>query len=157
MVPSGEPLPANGSTVNGSSPPDNDKSLLLQMKMKAERNNNLNNGKSSPDSNKHAAEVTGNGEKGGCPSTPILLDTPPPSTKTSAFLKGICDIPQFVLFLRFELRLRGSYILCAICCNSPVVDQASRWLVRYYRLACFSNFLDELLGFNLITCFKNDR
>jgi len=83
---SGEPLPANGSTVNGSSPPDNDKSLLLQMKMKAERNNNLNNGKSSPDSNKHAAEVTGNGEKGGMassPSTPILLDTPPSSSKTS--------------------------------------------------------------------------
>ena len=83
MGPSGEPIPANGSTVNGSSPPDNDKSLLLQMKMKAERNNNLNNGKSSPDSNKHAAEVTGNGEKGGCPSTPILLDTPPSSSKTS--------------------------------------------------------------------------
>ena len=38
--------------------PDNDKSLL---QMKLERNNNIN-GKSSPDSNKHAAEVS-NGEK----------------------------------------------------------------------------------------------
>jgi len=59
-----------------SSPPDNDKSLL-QMKM--ERNNNLN-GKSSPDSNKHAAEVS-NGEKD-IASSPIL-DTPPSSSKTS--------------------------------------------------------------------------
>jgi len=59
-----------------SSPPDNDKSLL-QMKM--ERNNNLN-GKSSPDSNKHAAEVS-NGEKD-MASSPIL-DTPPSSSKTS--------------------------------------------------------------------------
>jgi len=67
-VPSGDP-PV-------SSPPDNDKSLL-QMKM--ERNNNLN-GKSSPDSNKHAAEVS-NGEKD-MASSPIL-DTPPSSSKTS--------------------------------------------------------------------------
>merc|ERR1712079_768437 len=59
-----------------SSPPDNDKSLL-QMKM--ERNNNLN-GKSSPDSNKHAAEVS-NGEKD-IVASPIL-DTPPSSSKTS--------------------------------------------------------------------------
>jgi len=59
-----------------SSPPDNDKSLL---KMKMERNNNLN-GKSSPDSNKHAAEVS-NGEKD-MASSPIL-DTPPSSSKTS--------------------------------------------------------------------------
>jgi len=59
-----------------SSPPDNDKSLLH---MKMERNNNLN-GKSSPDSNKHAAEVS-NGEKD-MASSPIL-DTPPSSSKTS--------------------------------------------------------------------------
>merc|ERR1739838_202405 len=44
-----------------------------------ERNNNLN-GKSSPDSNKHAAEVS-NGEKD-MASSPIL-DTPPSSSKTS--------------------------------------------------------------------------
>ena len=63
--------------VNGAgSPPDNDKSLL---QMKLERNNNLN-GKSSPDSNKHAAEVA-NGEKD--LNSGAILDTPPSSSKTS--------------------------------------------------------------------------
>lgn len=52
-----------------SNSPDNDKSLL-QMQM--ERNNN---GKSSPDSKKHAAEVS-NREKD-------ILDTPPSSSKSS--------------------------------------------------------------------------
>jgi len=68
-------LTATGAPPGSSSPPDNDKSLL---QMKLERNNNIN-GKSSPDSNKHAAEVS-NGEK--CQSSPIL-DTPPSSSKTS--------------------------------------------------------------------------
>ena len=49
--------------------PDNDKSSL---KLKLERNNNIN-GKSSPDSNKHAAEAL---EKD-------ILDTPPTSSKSS--------------------------------------------------------------------------
>ena len=41
--------------------------------MKLERNNNINGGKSSPDSNKHAAEAL---EKD-------ILDTPPTSSKSS--------------------------------------------------------------------------
>ena len=69
-------VPSVGDHPPVSSPPDNDKSLL-QMKM--ERNNNLN-GKSSPDSNKHAAEVS-NGEKDMVASP--ILDTPPSSSKTS--------------------------------------------------------------------------
>lgn len=52
---------------------DNDKSLKLAL----ERNNNINH-KSSPDSNKHAAEAT-NGEK----SMEAGLDTPPSSSKSS--------------------------------------------------------------------------
>ena len=51
------------------STPDNDRSSL---KLKLERNNNIN-GKSSPDSNKHAAEAL---EKD-------ILDTPPTSSKSS--------------------------------------------------------------------------
>ena len=53
-------------------------------------------------------------------------------------------VKPFLLFLRVELRLRESYSLCAICCNSPVVAQASRLLVRDYRLVCFSSFLDHM-------------
>ena len=72
-------LTASNAEMHTGSPPDNDKSLL---QMKLERNNNLN-GKSSPDSNKHAAEVANgekdlNGSSGGG-----LLDTPPSSSKTS--------------------------------------------------------------------------
>merc|ERR1711963_908640 len=56
----------------GGSPPDNDRS---SMQLKLERNNNTFN-KSSPDSNKHAAEAS-NGEK------EVLMDTPPSSSKSS--------------------------------------------------------------------------
>lgn len=69
-------LTASASNAGCSPLPDNDKSSLLQMKL--ERNNNLN-GKSSPDSNKHAAEVSSR-EKD-IPG--ILDDTPPSSSKTS--------------------------------------------------------------------------
>merc|ERR1711988_1727140 len=53
--------------------PDNDKS---SMQLKLERNNNTFRNNSSPDSNKHAAEVA-NGEKD------VVLDTPPSSSKSS--------------------------------------------------------------------------
>lgn len=70
---------SESSVDPASSPPDNDKSLL---QMKLEQNNNMKqngqvNGKSSPDSSKHAAEVS-NREK----DLPIL-ETPPSSSKTS--------------------------------------------------------------------------
>lgn len=64
--------PGSGPPVKPGSPPDNDKS---SMQLKLERNNNSFN-KSSPDSNKHAAEVS-NGEKD------VLMDTPPSSSKSS--------------------------------------------------------------------------
>ena len=60
------------TSSSGVKTPDNDKSL---MQLKLERNNNTFN-KSSPDSNKHAAEAS-NGEK------EVMLDTPPSSSKSS--------------------------------------------------------------------------
>jgi len=57
--------------------PDNDRNL---MKLKLERNNNAINGKSSPDSNKHAAEAL---EKDTTADHSAILDTPPTSSKSS--------------------------------------------------------------------------
>merc|ERR1712241_921834 len=57
--------------------PDNDRNL---MKLKLERNNNAINGKSSPDSNKHAAEAL---EKDTSADHSAILDTPPTSSKSS--------------------------------------------------------------------------
>ena len=67
----GQPGGGGGKLPVGS-PPDNDRS---SMQLKLERNNNTFN-KSSPDSNKHAAEAS-NGEK------EVLMDTPPSSSKSS--------------------------------------------------------------------------
>jgi hypothetical protein len=66
---------SESAAIGAVSTPDNDKSLVM---MKFERNNNLNNGKSSPDSNKHAAEAA-SGEK----TASMLLETPPSSSKSS--------------------------------------------------------------------------